>query len=37
VLINQTHFGLAKDLLVLGASVIVLVAFGAYRFRHIEA
>jgi ABC-2 type transport system permease protein len=36
-LIGQTHFGLAKDFVVLLATVLVLVAFGAYRFRHIEA
>jgi len=37
VLIGQSHFGLLKDLLVLCVSVVVLVMFGAYRFRHIEA
>jgi len=37
VLIGQTHFGLAKDLIVLFVSVIALLAFGAYRFRHIQA
>jgi len=37
VLIDQTHFGLAKDMLVLVISVCGLVMFGAYRFRHIEA
>ena len=37
ILINQSHFGLTKDLLVLCAAVLVLVTFGAYRFRHIEA
>jgi ABC-2 type transport system permease protein len=36
-LIGQTHFGLAKDLLVLVISAVILVAFGAYRFSHIEA
>lgn len=36
-LIGQTHFGLMKDFVVLLATVLVLVAFGAYRFRHIEA
>lgn len=36
-LIGQTHFGLLKDLIVLGVTVIILVAFGTYRFRHIEA
>lgn len=37
LLIGQTHFGLAKDLVVLLATVVVTVVFGAYRFRHIEA
>jgi ABC-2 type transport system permease protein len=37
VLIGQTHFGLLKDLSVLIIAVILLVSFGAYRFRHIEA
>lgn len=37
VLIGQSHFGLAKDMAVLGVTVIVLVTFSAYRFRHIEA
>jgi hypothetical protein len=37
VLIGQTHFGLIKDLAVLAASVVILVTFGAYRFKHIEA
>src|SRR5581483_2176498 len=37
VLIGQTHFGLAKDLLVLLATVLVLAVFGAYRFNRIEA
>ena len=36
-LIGQTHFGLAKDLVVLCATVVILVGFGAYRFNHIEA
>lgn len=36
-LIGQTHFGLLKDLIVLSITVVVPVAFGAYRFRHIEA
>jgi ABC-2 type transport system permease protein len=36
-LIGQTHFGLLKDMLVLSLTVVVLVAFGAYRFRRIEA
>jgi len=37
LLIGQTHFGLAKDLTVLALIVVVTVAFGSYRFRHIEA
>ncbi|MEJ0073520.1 MAG: ABC transporter permease [Candidatus Saccharibacteria bacterium] len=36
-LIGQTHFGLLKDVIVLTATAIVLIVFGAYRFRHIEA
>jgi ABC-2 type transport system permease protein len=36
-LINQTHFGITKDLLVLGVTVVILLTFGAYRFRRIEA
>jgi ABC-2 type transport system permease protein len=36
-LIGQTHFGLVKDLIVLAFTMIVLMTFGAYRFRHIEA
>lgn len=37
ILIGQSHFGLVKDLIVLGVAVVVLVIFGAYRFRRIEA
>jgi len=37
VLIGQTHFGLLKDLVVLIVAVVVLITFGSYRFRHIEA
>jgi ABC-2 type transport system permease protein len=36
-LIGQTHFGFAKDFTVLLITMIILMAFGAYRFRHIEA
>jgi ABC-2 type transport system permease protein len=36
-LIGQTHFGLVKDLVVLSIAVILMISFGAYRFRHIEA
>lgn len=35
-LINQSHFGLLKDFIVLGCVVVALVAFGVYRFRRIE-
>jgi ABC-2 type transport system permease protein len=37
LLIGQSHFGLLKDLIVLSITLVVLVAFGAYRFRHIQA
>jgi ABC-2 type transport system permease protein len=37
VLIGQTHFGLAKDFIVLIVTAIILIAFGVYRFEHIEA
>lgn len=37
VLIGQTHFGLAKDMLVLCVTLVVLAIFGAYRFNRIEA
>lgn len=36
-LIGQTHFGFLKDFIVLAITTIILMAFGAYRFRHIEA
>lgn len=36
-LIGQTHFGLAKDLIVLLITLVLCVTFGAHRFRHIEA
>lgn len=36
-LINQTHFGIALDLLVLGVTLIVTIAFGTFFFRRIEA
>lgn len=35
-LIGQTHFGLVKDFIVLVVTTAVLIAFGAYRFKHIE-
>jgi ABC-2 type transport system permease protein len=36
-LINQTHFGIWKDLAVLMVCVVVLTAFGVRRFQRIEA
>jgi len=36
-LINQSHFGLLRDGIALAITVVVLVAFGAYRFQKIEA
>lgn len=36
-LIHQTHFGYARDFLVLIITTLVLIAFGVYRFRRIEA
>jgi ABC-2 type transport system permease protein len=36
-LINQTHFGYAKDFTALIITTLVLVAFGAYRFNKIQA
>jgi len=35
-LINQTHFGLAKDLLVIAAALILSVAFAVNRFNRIQ-
>lgn len=37
LLINETHFGLAKDLVVLGITVAVLLAFGVFSFKRIES
>lgn len=37
LLINQTHFGLTKDLIVLGITVVVLIAFGVFSFKRIES
>jgi ABC-2 type transport system permease protein len=37
LLIGQTHFGFTKDFVVLLVTMVLLMAFGAYRFRHIEA
>jgi ABC-2 type transport system permease protein len=37
ILINQSHFGLTKDLIVLSVTVIVLTVFGVYCFKRIEA
>jgi ABC-2 type transport system permease protein len=36
-MIGQTHYGMTKDFVVLIITAIVLIAFGAYRFKHIEA
>jgi ABC-2 type transport system permease protein len=36
-LINETHYGLAKDMVALSITVVVLVSFGVYRFRKIQA
>ncbi len=36
-LLNQTHYGFLKDFLVLGITALVLIIFGAYRFRKVEA
>jgi len=36
-LINQSHFGLPTDFVVMGITLIVLVAFSIYRFNRIEA
>ncbi len=36
-LINQSHYGYTKDFLVLGITVVIMVLFGVYRFRRIEA
>ena len=37
LLTNQTYFGLAKDLTVVGVTAAVLLAFGVYAFNHIES
>ena len=36
VLIGQTNFGLTKDFVVLIAITLIMVGFGAYRFKHIQ-
>lgn len=36
-LIGQSHFGMTRDLVVLSITAVVLIIFGSYRFRHIEA
>ncbi len=36
-LINQSHYGLLKDFLVLGITAAIMIVFGVYRFRHIVA
>jgi ABC-2 type transport system permease protein len=37
LLTNQTHFGLMKDMIVLGITVIILVSFGVFAFNRIES
>jgi len=36
-LINQSHFGLATDFAVMGATAILLIWFSVYRFNRIQA
>jgi len=36
-LIGITHFGLLRDFTVLSITLVILIAFGAFRFKHIEA
>lgn len=36
LLVNQSHFGLAKDFTVLGIMVVVLLSFGVFCFKRIE-
>jgi ABC-2 type transport system permease protein len=36
-LINQSHFGLTTDLIVMTGTLIGLFAFSVYRFKRIEA
>jgi len=37
VLINQTHFGITKDLIVIGVALVVSIVFAVNRFNRIEA
>ena len=37
LLINQTHFGLPLDFVVIAGTCVVLAAFGVYCFRKIES
>lgn len=37
MLIGQTHFGFTKDFVVLVITMLVMMMFGAYRFKHIQA
>ena len=37
LLINQTHFGLTKDFIVMGIILVVLLSFGIYAFENIES
>ncbi|HUC87986.1 MAG TPA: ABC transporter permease [Candidatus Binatia bacterium] len=36
-LIGETHFGLVKDFVVITVTLLATMAFGAYRFKHIQA
>jgi len=36
-LINQTHFGIAKDLIVLAIALVVSIVFAVNRFNHLQA
>jgi ABC-2 type transport system permease protein len=37
MLIGQTHFGFTKDFVVLAITMLAMMMFGAYRFKHIQA
>jgi ABC-2 type transport system permease protein len=37
LLIHQSHFGLTKDFIVIGITLLVLVTFGVFSFKRIEA
>jgi ABC-type multidrug transport system permease subunit len=36
-LLGQAHFGIIKDSIALLITLVILMAFGIYRFQHIEA